>query len=86
MKYKIISIICMAAGLALLSVPLFFSLYGGMRNRELMEEVEKFGLEDMNAEKKYRRIKGRRGKPILMRRKKPYIRRGMSLVSLRLKP
>ncbi|WP_276949375.1 class D sortase [Acetatifactor muris] len=58
MKYKIISIICMAAGLALLSVPLFFSLYGGMRNRELMEEVEKFGLEDMNAEEKVQEDKG----------------------------
>ncbi len=59
MKRKILSIICIFAGLALLSVPLFFSLYGGMRNRELLEEIEKSILEDTGHEEEMQEDKGK---------------------------
>lgn len=58
MKRKILSIICIFAGLALLSVPLFFSLYGGMRNRELLEEIEQSILEDTGHEEEMQEDKG----------------------------
>lgn len=58
MKRKIIGIICIFAGLALLSVPLFFSLYGGMRNRELLEEIEQSILEDTGHEEEMQEDKG----------------------------
>lgn len=58
MKRKIIGIICIFAGLALLSVPLFFSLYGGMRNRELLEEIEQSILEDMGHAEEMQEDKG----------------------------
>lgn len=50
MKRKITGIICILAGLALLSVPLFFSLFGEMRNKELLKEIEEFILEDTGHE------------------------------------
>lgn len=58
MKRKIIGIICIFAGLALLSVPLFFSLYGGMRNKELLEEIEQSILEDTGHEEKMQEGEG----------------------------
>lgn len=45
MKRKIIGIICIFTGFALLSVPFLFSMYGGMRSRELFEEIEQSILE-----------------------------------------
>lgn len=40
MKRKILSMVCISAGLALLAVPFFFSLYGEMRSRQLLKEIE----------------------------------------------
>lgn len=58
MKRKIIGIICIFAGLALLSVPLFFSLYGGMRNKELLEEIEQSILENTGHEEEMQEDEG----------------------------
>lgn len=58
MKRKIIGIIFILAGLAVLSVPLVFSLYGGMRNRELLEEIEQSILEDTLHEEEMQEDKG----------------------------
>lgn len=59
MKRKILGIICIFAGLALLSVPLFFSLYGERRNRELLEEIEQSILEDTGHEEEMQEDKGK---------------------------
>lgn len=58
MKRRIIGMVCISAGLALLSVPLFFSLYGGMKNKELMEEIEEPILGDTGHEEEVQEDKG----------------------------
>lgn len=45
MKRKIIGIIFILAGLAVLLIPLFFSLYGRVRNKKLLKEIEQSILE-----------------------------------------
>lgn len=59
MKRKIIGIISILTGLAFLSVPFFFSLYGGMRNEELLEKIEQSILEDTGNEEEMQEDKGK---------------------------
>lgn len=51
MKRNIIGIICILAGLIMLSVPFLFSYYGEMKNKELLKEVEETILEVTGNEK-----------------------------------
>lgn len=50
MKRKIIAVICIAAGLAVMSVPFFYSLYGRDRTDRLMWEIEQTIMEESGNE------------------------------------
>lgn len=58
MKRNIIGIICILAGLIMLSVPFFFSYYGEMKNKELLKEVEETILEVTGNEKEVQENEG----------------------------
>lgn len=58
MKRNIIGIICILAGLIMLSVPFFFSYYGEMKNKELLKEVEETILEVTQNEKEVQENEG----------------------------
>lgn len=58
MKRNIIGIICILAGLIMLSVPFLFSYYGEMKNKELLKEVEETILEVTGNEKEVQENEG----------------------------
>lgn len=58
MKRNIIGIICILAGLIVLSVPFLFSYYGEMKNKELLKEVEETILEVTQNEKEVQENEG----------------------------
>lgn len=74
MKRKIIAVICIAVGLAVMSVPLYYFLYGRDRTKRLMEEIEQTIMEESSNEGGGQRMV--KGKPALMKRRLPHFRRG----------
>lgn len=59
MRQKIIAAICIMAGLAVLAVPLFYSLYGEMQNKQLIKEIEQTIVEDTGHEEEVQQDKGK---------------------------